>query len=443
MADEKIKWQHPQKTSYRNPNIGTYPDLEGTDKEMTVINGRLQGDYGAIRSDYRPLHIDSGADYGDYYSDLADYVNQSRTIKRIFSKRRNAHSSRGSDKNRPHRRLIRLIGEGGAVIILIMAIMSTLLLAEIKIQIALYIGLAIDILMTDALQYTGRVLALQSRVMISVTLGLITVSIFVGMHQFYIASSILAMIFGFAIKKLNRFWLDTENWYLSDNVERVLVNNSGDPDEDPDNNPIRIWENQGMREARTLCNQLGLEIDYLVLEGFCRPLVCLGISIVLRKLQDKKREVAKMEKEREEEREQARENEEQIAKYAEEVERIKKDVREFKQNRLAELMQQISDLKSANDMLRERICEKEDEKVPEEMIRELEDTKEQTDEKEEHYDWKEYVSLPYEKKEERDERARRLYKLNPELSVRAVQNMAGVPYETSRKLRLEVKDEVS
>lgn len=458
---EQKKWEKPQRTSYINPNIGIYPDKEGYNKEVRTVGGVIiappssnQNDQGTNQNtnqsnqngDYRPGYysfIKETGDYSDYYSTQVDLINRKSTLRNIFSKANHLKASRENVQKQPRILLIRKIGTVGVVITMISLIIAAYLHVIWNVQAALILAMVGMAILTDVMKVCGRMWSQQTRIFIFLLSICAIVPLFTHDLNYLIVDFTLALLFYIVAKKRNAHTLFEENWLLSPHVQHGLVNR-------PDTVPVWIWNTQGFREARTLLHEIGVEVDDVVLEGFARPLVILGISIVLRKMNklenemddilDKSAEIAEKAKVEKRKRKEAELKQKQLQDELEYIKSITENNNsEYVINELIgtknELETKVSEMEEAIAEYKEKI------KDMESKLSEEETPPEQTEESESKDtppDYRDFKNLSEEDKNIRRRKAAEMYESNPRLAVRKVQLEIGIPFEESRQIKLAV-----
>lgn len=445
------QWRAPKSTDYRNPNIGAYPNLKPHTGDVKTMKGQIVSDSGVIQpvipSGSKVILSDSRGDSGNYYSDLVDLINDSGVIESVFNKQRIRHASRYSDQSEPYIRKIRHIGESGAVILLILACCSTINLCDWKLQLFLYVSVVAVAIATDALKMTARYLARPSRAMIAGMMWLDWLAAINRNQEFWLVASGLSVMTAFIIYRCNLQWLDSENWLFTDAVRQTIVN-------DPEGNPVIVWEDHGKREARVLAHEIGIPTDWMLLEGLIRPFFCLGVAVVYKKLIKAQASITRLLKA-------LAKNQKELVASKQTIETLTEALEDYKTifaNKDSEdkeameiLLEKNQDLRDTNAALQskidlliqanEELKEENQYDDSEESAESLEESEESTESATGIVDFREYKSLSDREKELRDENARELFRANFELGGRKVQDLAGVPYKTCLKLKKEVAQE--
>lgn len=258
--------------------------------------------------------------------------------------------------------LIRTVISGGVVA---MALNSTYTGADMDCCISLYLSALAICLVLDPLGFVERVLALPSRIVLAIDLFLFISTMYVYEENYNHVVWCVCAITGITIAIGNKFWLKSENWLYSDNVEHALT-------VDPDNEASSYWHGNGRREVRTLLHQIGHDVSEYDLDGMMLPVFALGYWAEYESKTAMENDIAELEEIISENQGIVRRANAIIEEYedAEERERIYEDL-------YTDLQGKFARLRETNEALHERIEEleaevKELQAVPVELPEETE-----------------------------------------------------------------------
>ena len=206
-------------------------------------------------------------------------------------------------------------------------------------------------ILLDPLRLITRVLAPQTRVIITIDISLIITVLFYSVTRFVIIA--LAWIIGTGLisRFLNAEWLSAYNWFMSENVRRSLI-------QDPDATGVKAWNDHGLREVRTILSEIGLEFDNMTLEAYGKPLYICGFYSGYRKTTKAENIAEKAQEENEKLKRRVRALEIENADLREELtatetngsEKIA-ELTEYK-NRYDYMNKRYNEIKKENDLLR-------------------------------------------------------------------------------------------
>lgn len=162
---------------------------------------------------------------------------------------------------------------------------------SLRSQICCYLSTAAYFVATDAIGAFDRVLARQARMIIAFVIGLTIAFVMIPRLELLLVILVSGLFGALIIKLLNARWLAAENWLMSAEVQRALLNNPGHLGKDA----IASWQATGARETRTILSEVGLSAFDDVLESL-KPIFILGYLRGGAKSEEYKKEIRKLEK---------------------------------------------------------------------------------------------------------------------------------------------------
>ena len=157
-----------------------------------------------------------------------------------------------------------------------LALGSTIMKFDLRIQIILYLVWIGVLMLADPLGAIGRFVAFPSRVMIAgccVTLVLLFCR--PGM-DFLLITAIMITASFFCIRTLNDSWLAADNWSNTQAVQKAM-------EHDPNCLAGKNWQADGRREVRTALAEMGISTDPNCLDTLHRTAFEIGYSHGLQK----------------------------------------------------------------------------------------------------------------------------------------------------------------
>lgn len=254
-----------------------------------------------------------------------------------------------------------------------------------KVQLSLYVITAVIVLSCDVLGLFGRFLATNTRLLISLSLLLLTINIFAQNERLGTVSSIVFCLLLVCSYYLNSKWLDIENYDLSPEVQKVLINSN-------ENKAALVWEDDGYKKARTLLWNLGNTFTDEELHGVYRPLFLLGYNmgwsktekgnVKLQKAEERaeknQRKAERLEKELKEAKKETHELAEMLRKEQENSS-LYMSQRDRMEKRLSQVKAQHDSLLSANSDLMEIVeAQEATQEAPQDVIRLVSDNVDET-----------------------------------------------------------------
>lgn len=210
------------------------------------------------------------------------------------------------------------------------ALATTLLEQEPKTQIVAYLVFATTFCLLDPINALGRILAPQSRYLISICQILVIVGIFRPERGYIAVAGLLISGSVLAIRYLNASWLAAYNWMMSAAVQSALQI-------DADNRATRAWQSHGRRETKTLLYELGYDTDDDIIDILHRPVYIAGYLNGFEKTVKQKQRLGAAE---------------------ENLEKYMQDCRELKEER-NQLLKEAASIRKENDKLQASIIENE------------------------------------------------------------------------------------
>lgn len=235
------------------------------------------------------------------------------------------------------------------IITSVLAFGSTIANLEIMYQAILYLIWAGFFFLCDPLGMWGKFISLPCRLFIGWSCAAAIVVFVrpgvdtVGMLLISIAATYLT------IKYLNKQWLMSDNWYMSDHAQKSMSY-------DMEDISGKSWQADGKREARSLLYELGLEAKDEVLDTYGLPLYKLGYCGGLKKtvqIDAMKEKLENLKEEHQRDTETIQELKEQVESFEAEEEKTRGlllTIPGYKKQ-IAELEHKVQQLLQANEEL--------------------------------------------------------------------------------------------
>lgn len=169
------------------------------------------------------------------------------------------------------------IGTLASGAVFLTAIASTIMVFPLNTIISLYMTSIALFIGFDGMNIFGRVLAPQSRYLISGLIVLYSIALFVKLKQYYLVLAITTLIIYAIIKLLNVRLLDNHNYLMTPAIQQAINDNDGTI-------VISEWNNVGKRDVLTYARYQDLDTSEKTVEASYRGIWSLGYLYAYRRM---------------------------------------------------------------------------------------------------------------------------------------------------------------
>lgn len=171
------------------------------------------------------------------------------------------------------------------------SLLNTMKGVPLQMQLLGYLFTAAFFVAADAIGAFERTLAKQARLIVAFLICLVIVFVVNPNFEVFLVFLISGLFGALIIKLLNGRWLASENWLMSAEVQRALLNNPGHNGKAA----AEAWNGHGARETRTILFEMGLSAFDDVLESL-KPVYIVAYLHGAAKNDELAKKLRKMEK---------------------------------------------------------------------------------------------------------------------------------------------------
>lgn len=178
------------------------------------------------------------------------------------------------------------------VLLFTCSLLNTMKGVPFQMQLLGYLFTAAFFVAADAIGAFERTLAKQARLIVAFLICIVIVFVVNPTFEVFLVFLISGLFGALIIKLLNGRWLASENWLMSAEVQRALLNNPGHNGKAA----AESWNAHGAREARTILFEMGLSAFDDVLESL-KPLYVVAFLHGAAKSDELNKQIRRLEKE--------------------------------------------------------------------------------------------------------------------------------------------------